>query len=179
MNGKGRLVFVFVLGCVFAVLAAMGTVFAYFQWGHPPVATADTPFPFEKQIVHVPMNARIDREMEKPPFAVSEAVMLDGAMVYKDKCSMCHGVPGQDVDYAKYMYPVAPQLFKKHAHGDVVGVSDDEAGETYWKVKNGLRLTGMPAFEHVLTNEEMWDVSLLLKNADQPLSAAVKGTLTK
>jgi len=27
----------------------------------------------------------------------------------------------------------------------VVGVSDDEPGETYWKVANGIRLTGMPA----------------------------------
>jgi mono/diheme cytochrome c family protein len=60
-----------------------------------------------------------------------------------------------------------------------VGVSDDDPGETFWKVKNGIRLTGMPAFEHTLSNEDMWDVTLLLKAADQPMSAQVKGTLTK
>lgn len=179
MNGKGRVLGFFVLGFVFAIVAAVGFAFVYLKWGHPPVATADTPFPFEAQIVRVPLGARIDRELEKAPYAGSEQVYLDGAMVYKDECASCHGVPGQDVPSAKYMYPVAPQLFKKHAKGSVVGVSDDEAGETYWKVKNGIRLTGMPAFEHVLTNEEMWDVSLLLKNADQPMSAAVTGTLTK
>jgi hypothetical protein len=36
-------------------------------------------------------------------------------------------------------------------------------------VKNGIRLTGMPSYEHLYSTAEMWDVSLLLKNADQPL----------
>jgi mono/diheme cytochrome c family protein len=48
-------------------------------------------------------------------------------------------------------------------------VSDDEAGETYWKVANGIRLTGMPAFSKVLSDTEMWQVSLLLKNADKEM----------
>jgi len=67
------------------------------------------------------------------------------------------------------MYPQAPQLFKKHKNSAVVGVSDDEAGETFWKIKNGIRLTGMPAFQRIYSDTEMWDVALLLKSADQPL----------
>jgi mono/diheme cytochrome c family protein len=51
-------------------------------------------------------------------------------------------------------------------------VSDDPPGETYWKVANGIRLTGMPAFKDVLTETEMWQVSLLLANADKPLPPA-------
>ena len=53
-----------------------------------------------------------------------------------------------------------------------------ETGETYWKVKNGLRLTGMPAYQKLLSDTEMWQVSLLLKNADQNLSPAVQAILT-
>jgi mono/diheme cytochrome c family protein len=75
------------------------------------------------------------------------------------------------------MYPTAPQLWKKHTRGNVVGVSDDEAGETYWKVANGIRLTGMPAYQHVLSDTQMWQVSLLLKNADQQLPDPVKAIL--
>ena len=70
------------------------------------------------------------------------------------------------------MYPPAPQLWKKHAVGSVVGVSDDEPGETYWKVANGIRLTGMPAYKQMLTDTEIWQVSLLLANADKPLPPA-------
>jgi mono/diheme cytochrome c family protein len=65
------------------------------------------------------------------------------------------------------MFPHAPQLFVKHRNSDVVGVSDDEPGETYWKVANGIRLSGMPAYKTVLSETEMWDVSQLLANADK------------
>jgi thiosulfate dehydrogenase len=62
-------------------------------------------------------------------------------------------------------------LWEKH-HGDVVGVSDDPPAETYWKVANGIRLTGMPAYKQVLSETEMWQVSVLLANADKPLPPA-------
>jgi mono/diheme cytochrome c family protein len=67
------------------------------------------------------------------------------------------------------MYPAAPQLWRKHKKGSVVGVSDDGPGEKYWKVKNGIRLTGMPTYQDLLSDSNIWDVSLLLKNADQQL----------
>jgi thiosulfate dehydrogenase len=59
------------------------------------------------------------------------------------------------------MYPQPPQLFKGH------GVTDDSVGETYWKVANGIRLTGMPAYTNALSETEMWQVCLLLANADK------------
>ncbi len=48
-----------------------------------------------------------------------------------------------------------------------------QPGETYWKVANGIRLSGMPAFSKVLNQTEMWQVSLLLANADKPLPPGV------
>jgi mono/diheme cytochrome c family protein len=70
------------------------------------------------------------------------------------------------------MYPSAPQLWEKHPNSDVVGVSDDPPGETHWKVENGIRLTGMPSYKKLLTDTEMWQVTLLLANADKPLPPA-------
>jgi hypothetical protein len=70
------------------------------------------------------------------------------------------------------MYPSAPALWQKHKNSDVVGVSDDPPGETYWKVANGIRLTGMPSFKSTLTEAQMWQVSLLLANANRPLPPA-------
>jgi thiosulfate dehydrogenase len=136
------------------------------------VATADAPFPFEAQIVGVPLQARIDRQIQTPPFDISEDVYEAGAHTYKQQCAACHGSPGEDVAYAKWMYPTAPQLWKKHARGNVVGVSDDPPGETFWKIRNG-----MPAYQHVLTTDEMWDVTLLLKHADEQLPDPVVAIL--
>jgi hypothetical protein len=167
----------FLLGFLFAFIVVFAGGFIYLKYGHPPVATADPAFPFEEQIVQVPLNARIDREIKTPPFGIGEDVYEAGAHIYVRECASCHGRPGQDVAYAKFMYPHAPQLWKKHPKSSVVGVSDDETGETFWKVKNGIRLTGMPAYQHILTEDEMWDVSLLLKNADQQLPDPVVAIL--
>jgi thiosulfate dehydrogenase len=167
----------FFLGFLFAFVVIFVGGFAYLKYGHPPVAAADPAFPLEAQIVHVPLGARIEKEMQQPPFGISEDVYEDGAKIYVQQCASCHGRPDQPVAYAKWMYPAAPQLWKKHAKGNVVGVSDDEPGETFWKVKNGIRLTGMPAYQHVLTDEQMWDVSLLVKNADQQLPDPVLAIL--
>ena len=164
-GGFGKILLGFVLGIV--VLA--GAVTVYLRWGTPPVATADEPFPFEKVIVSVPLDARIARQIQQPPFGIGEDVYEGGATIYMAECAACHGTPGKDVRFAKYMYPQPPQLWKKHAKGNVVGVSDDEPGETYWKVANGIRLTGMPAFNHVLSDTQMWQVTLLVKNANQEL----------
>ena len=165
----GRGLGAFILGILFTLVALGVSGWVYFKHGHPPVAAADPAFPLEAQIVHVPLDARIARELEQPPFGTSEDVYESGAKIYVASCASCHGTPGHDSPFARWMYPGAPQLWKKHSHGNVVGVSDDEPGETYWKVKNGIRLTGMPAYQTLYTPAEMWQVSLLLKNADQPL----------
>ena len=172
-GGGGRVLLGFVLGIV--VVAVGG--FAYLQFGALPIATADHPFFMEKRIVSFPLDARIDREKKTPPFGTSEEVFEAGAHIYKSQCASCHGAPGHDVAFAKYMYPGAPQLWKKHGKAGVVGVSDDEPGETYWKVANGIRLSGMPAYDHVLSTTQMWQVSLLLANADKELPGPVNQIL--
>jgi thiosulfate dehydrogenase len=169
----------FAVGFVFAFVVLFAGLWGYFKYGSPPVATADRPFPFEAQIVQVPLNARIARDIQQPPFSTGEDVYETGAHVYQQQCAVCHGTPGQDAPLGKWMYPDAPQLWKKHRQGNVVGVSDDDAGETFWKIKNGIRLSGMPSFQHILSSDEMWDVSLLLKHADQQLPDPVLNILTK
>jgi mono/diheme cytochrome c family protein len=82
---------------------------------------------------------------------------------------VCHGFHSKPSVIGAHEFPDAPPLWEKHRNSDVVGVSDDAPGETYWKVANGIRLTGMPAYKNVLTETQMWQVSLLLANADKPL----------
>jgi mono/diheme cytochrome c family protein len=162
----------FVLGLLLGLLIIPILVFTYFQVGNPPVAVADQPFPMEGQIVNVPLNARISKEMPKTaPVEPSDTNLEAGAHIYRQQCAACHGLYGRPSSLAKYMYPAAPQLWAPHRNG-VVGVSDDAPGETYWKVANGIRLTGMPSFSKILNQTQMWQVSLLLAHADKPLPAS-------
>jgi mono/diheme cytochrome c family protein len=172
-GGFGKVFIGFLLG----VAAVAAGLFVYLKFGPLPVAVADAPLPFEKQIVRLPLDARIERESKSAPFGISEDVFESGAHVYRAQCASCHGTPGHDVPFAKHMFPSAPPLWKSHGSHGVVGVSDDEPGETYWKVANGIRLSGMPSYSHVLTDAQMWQVSLLLKNADKELPAPVSAIL--
>jgi len=160
----------FLLGVVIGVLLVPALVLGWFRYGHAPVAVGDSPLPQEKLITSVPLEARIDREMpQNPPVQADETTFVAGAHLYNDHCAVCHGFHGKPAAIAAHMFPSAPQLWEKHRNSDVIGVSDDPPGETYWKTANGIRLTGMPAFKDLLSETEMWQVSLLLANADKPL----------
>lgn len=167
----------FLLGFVLALVAVVGGGWLYLRFGHPPVAVADKPLPFEQKIADVALHARVAREMGQPPYGVSEDVYEGGAHAYVNHCAGCHGLSGTPAGLGRQMFPHAPQLWQKHAHGGVVGVSDDEPGETYWKIDQGIRLSGMPAFHGKLSADDEWNIALLLKNADQPLPDPVMGIL--
>jgi mono/diheme cytochrome c family protein len=168
----------FLLGLILGLLILPVAGMIYFQVGHPPIAVADQPFPLEKQIVKGPLQARIDKEMvASAPIESSETNLTAGAKIYREQCAACHGLYGRPSEYASHMYPRAPQLWAPHGNGGVVGVNDDPVGETEWKVVNGIRLTGMPAFGKVLNPTQIWQVSVLLKNAGQPMSADVTNLL--
>jgi thiosulfate dehydrogenase len=165
--------------CFIAGLLVFGLgIFLYLRFGVPPVAVTDPAFPFEKQIVQLPLQARIHREMPSTsPVQPTPDNLVAGAAVYNQHCAFCHGQPGKPSRLATHMYPPVPQLWARH--GAVVGVSDDPVGETFWKVKNGIRLTGMPAYADMLSQEQMWQVSLLLQSADKPLSQQVQAELSR
>jgi thiosulfate dehydrogenase len=161
------------LGIVLGVLLVPVVVLGYLRFGHVPVAVADKPFPQEGLITEIPLHSRIDREMVKTaPMQPDEANLVAGAHIYAEQCATCHGFYGKPSSFGEHMFPEAPPLWEKHHGGTVVGVSDDPPGETYWKVSNGIRLSGMPSYKQTLTENEMWQVSVLLANADKPLPPA-------
>jgi thiosulfate dehydrogenase len=163
----------FILGLILGLILVPSAGVIYFVSGLAPAATADPPMPFEKMIAKASLQARISKEMPaSSPLQASEPTFLAGANVYRMNCAMCHGLPDQPAPLvAKGMFPKPPQLFQPDH-----GVADDPAGMTFWKVKNGIRLTGMPGFGATLSNEEMWQVSLLLANDDK-LPASVHQAL--
>jgi thiosulfate dehydrogenase len=161
-----------VLGILLGVLLVAGGVYYYFASGRAPVATAASPMPFEKKIAQIGLHAYLDKlPHPEPQVPANETNLLTGAKVYKENCAACHGLPGEPkTAIAQGMYPAPPQLF----HG--AGVTDDDEWESYWKVENGIRMTGMPGFKGQLTETQIWQVSVLVKNANK-ISASVKSEL--
>ena len=164
----------FVIGVLIGVLLVLGGAWLYFTKGWAPVAVTDPPMLMEKKLARAALSARISKDphSDAPPVPANEATYLAGADVYKQNCAVCHGLPGEARSaIAKGMFPKPPELFNG------TGVTDDPAWETYWKAKNGIRLTGMPGFKDALNDTQLWQVSVLLANADK-ISPGVKATLS-
>jgi len=70
---------------------------------------------------------------------------------------MCHGLPDQpSPDIADAMFPNAPQFMRLP---QVIGSRPDS---DFWKVKNGVRLTGMPSYQNLLSDDQIRQVVGLL-----------------
>lgn len=162
----------FLLGLVIGLVLLPFIVYFYFSSGIAPVAVTAPPMPFEKMFANMALHARMDKEMPKTvPIPADEANLAAGAQLYKDHCAVCHGLPGApNTAIAKGMFPKPPKLMEGK------GVTDDPPGESYWKVAGGIRMTGMPGFSTSLSTTQMWQVSLLVANADK-LSQSVKDSL--
>jgi thiosulfate dehydrogenase len=162
----------FAFGLIVGLMAVPFCVYLYFVTGSAPAAASAPAMPFEKTLAHGALNAHIEREMPKSvPIAADEPAFLAGAEVYRENCGVCHGRPGETPNaISRGMYPKPPKLLEGK------GVTDDQPGETYWKVANGIRLSGMPSFTDSLSQTQMWQVSLLVAHADK-LPDSVKTAL--
>lgn len=162
----------FLVGLLIGLALLPVVIYFYFSMGMAPIATSAPPMPFERLFARMALHARQDKEVPKTvPITADEPNLAAGAQVYKEHCAVCHGLAGQSqTAIASGMFPKPPKLM------DGKGVTDDPAGETYWKVAGGIRMTGMPGFEKTLSTTQMWQVSLLCADADK-LPAGVKQAL--
>jgi thiosulfate dehydrogenase len=153
----------FIAGLLLGLALVPLGAYLYFTGGSAPVATTDSDMPFEKFLTHKALGARIAKEMTKNvPIQPTEANFVAGAELYKQHCAVCHGLPLTPKSAVSTgMYPKPPLLLEGK------GVTDDEPGESYWKIFNGIRLTGMPGFSKTLTETQMWQMALLVANADK------------
>ncbi len=89
--------------------------------------------------------------------------LLSGVRLYGQHCAICHGTATGDAGasaIAKGLYPSPPQFATD-------GVEDDPDGVSYWKIKHGIRLTGMPSWKHALSDRQIWTIALFLKHMDK------------
>jgi thiosulfate dehydrogenase len=154
----------FIFGLIIGILILPLTAVVYVGAGLLPIGATDPPMPFEKQFAGGAVYRRIDHLA--PMREISEFKTADyvtGADVYQKDCAFCQWLPQQEAPpVSQGMFPHAPQLFTPKGT-----VTDDPVGVSYWKVKNGIRLTGMPSFQASLSDQQIWDVAALVAQADK------------
>ena len=92
----------------------------------------------------------------KPPALDSAALVARGAACYIAKCVQCHGGPGvAQAEIGRSMQPLPGPLVDAAARW--------RSQELYWITRNGIKMSGMPAFEPTHSGDQLWELVAFLK----------------
>jgi mono/diheme cytochrome c family protein len=165
----------FLLGIIVGIFALVAGAIVFVKSGGISMKTSAAPLPFEEKLAGMAVRASIgDAANQKNPLPPDATNLSAGAQIFEEHCSGCHGVLGQPRSaFVKGMFPSPPQLLTTDE-----AVTDDPEGATYWVVTHGIRLSGMPAFDAMLSDTERWQVTALVAHAGK-LPPAVSAILSK
>lgn len=163
----------FISGLIIGLLIVPAAAYIYLVSGMAPVAVDAKAMPFERGLAMAALHKRLDQEAPKNAGVdAGEPNLQKGAEEYMEHCAICHGTLTEDSSMHSAMFPRPPALVKGK------GVTDDPVGETYWVIANGIRLSGMPEFKSHFSEQELWQISQMLANADK-LPPSVQQILQK
>jgi mono/diheme cytochrome c family protein len=110
------------------------------------------------------------RDIEVPNLERS-ALILAGVNDFKGMCAGCHGAPGQDPEaMGQGLNPPAPDLAETAA--------EMTAAELFWITKNGIKMTGMPAWGASHDDDALWPVVAFLTQLPNLDAAGYQRMLT-
>ena len=108
--------------------------------------------------------ARAAADIEVPDLSIP-SLLLAGGSDYNEMCATCHLKPGRSQsDMSIGLYPAPPNLSAhlesdSHEHGDV----EVAARRQFWIIKNGIKASGMPAWEAGHDDERIWAMVAFLQ----------------
>lgn len=147
----------FFFGCLFTLFSIAAIGFGILWLGLFPVNADAEPYWLEKKLAHIAVDSYVERQIASlnSPLKDTPDVLMDGMKLFKSNCAGCHGSPSNtDPTFANAFYPKAPQIGIKGTHGKLE--------ETFWITKHGIRMSGMPAFTTMLSDDEIWKISHFL-----------------
>jgi hypothetical protein len=148
-----------VLAIVLVVAAAV-----YFFTGFYNVSALAGGNPALEWAVRNVREASVDTHAAAPAvpqwFSDPKTVAAGAHEFVEEGCVRCHGAPGRKPDkFARGMNPDPPSLAEAGR--------DDEPGQIFWTIKNGIRMTGMPAFGGRTKDDEIWRAVAFIKHFDE------------
>ena len=92
------------------------------------------------------------------PNLENQNLLLSGFKGYDEMCVTCHSAPGKSASViTDGLYPKPPELYNKEI------LEEWKDKELFWIIKNGIKLTGMPAYGPTHSDEDLWSIVAFLK----------------
>jgi mono/diheme cytochrome c family protein len=138
-----------------ALAAAAGTLLLFSGW-YNIGATVQHWQPVYTLLEHVMhYSVRHHAAGIRPPELGAPQTLQRGAALYREHCAQCHGGPGvAQAGIGKSMQPVPGPL--------VDAARRWKPAEMYWITRHGIKMSGMPAWEFRLEDEDIWAVVAFL-----------------
>ncbi len=96
--------------------------------------------------VVIPIEAQ---NLKNPVPATNENIQA-GQQIYLQQCALCHAADGRaETKLGLAMYPPAMDLNSPH-------VQRWTDAELFWIIQNGVRLTGMPSWKTMVSEQDTW-----------------------
>src|SRR5664279_179687 len=152
-------------GISLSVVVALVGGYLLVRSGLIPANADAKPGSVETWIAGTSLDATLGRDAPagKNPVELTDQNLLNGVRLFAQICAFCHG----SAVGAASPSPIAKGLYQKPPQFATNGVEDDPEGVSFWKIKHGIRLTGMPAFGYSLSDTEIWMLALFLKHMDK------------
>jgi predicted CXXCH cytochrome family protein len=136
-------------------------------------SAAGQPSSLEKLMARTVRNLGIPRRarLEKNPWPSSAENLRQAQELFVARCAVCHGPDGSgQTRMARNLYPKPPDLRAPPTQA----LTD---GEIHYIIQNGVRLTGMPAWEQTRgqSGDESWKLVSFIRHLRQPAFNEVAG----
>jgi mono/diheme cytochrome c family protein len=150
----------FSLGVVLTLVALVLIVIAITHLGLYPIGADNPPSHLERTLAGRAMDVYADKH--KPigdnPVAPAAENLTEGAKQYEQHCALCHGGARAKISSLQNQFsPPAPQLINRIPH--------DPPAWIFWVTKHGVRMTGMPAWVGLLSDDDIWKIVAFIKNS--------------
>ena len=157
-------------GVILTLALLIAATFVLVESGYIPANADAPPSWLETWMARTSLEATLNRDAPKEPnpVALTDENLLAGVHLFAQNCAVCHG----DSRGVQSASPIAKGLYQKPPQMAADGVEDDPDGVSFWKIKHGIRLTGMPSFGSSLSDKEIWTLALFLKHMDKLPPAA-------
>ncbi len=158
----------FILGFIVAIvlLLIVGSGFALL--GFLPTRANTPPPATERHLAMSALDNSVDRHAPHTnnPVPPTDENLIEGLKIYTMNCALCHGgIDRQPSTLANSLYPPPPNL--------ISDPDDDPEWHIFYIIHNGVRYTGMPAWDKTLADADIWKVTAFLSRM-QKLPPAVQ-----
>ena len=140
-------------GLVVGILAVVAAGAAVIFTGAYNVAASVPHTAIENLVFSTTMRHSVQRRAAGivVPATIPEDQIRRGFAQFRESCVYCHGAPGVDsVDWAQGITPEPPFLPDT--------LRGRSPAELFWIVRNGIKMTAMPAFGRHLDDQTIWGI---------------------